>query len=235
MSWQHWDPPAIIIPAPPRAEIFAPATQKEKISAEEHFKKVYDTPWNALQPDGRINMGDKGSASVSPYSIHFRSQIEDGIWPLVEVFYSKGYLPVSSCEGHKGSLLKELGSLTEYHSGAYVSIAINRSLEQSIVESLSKLANKHTEISVTRSMSNMDASLASTGIIKKRRSKANIENEYLSLNWMFQRRYDEWSYVTVRINPWKKYSLLYALRTQKEHQMIVAQAEQYKKLENYLF
>ena len=232
MSWQHWDPPAIIIPAPPRAEIVAPTTQKERISTEEHFRKVYDTPWNKLQPDGRINIDGQSSASVSPYSKHFRSQVEDKIWPLVEVLHLKGYLTVSSCEGHRGSLFKELGSLTEYHSGPYVTIAVNRVCEEDIVKALKDLSIKHVDISVTYSQANMDASQASAGRVKRSKKK-DLENEYWSLNWMLQRNYEEWSYIIIRINPWKRYSIPYAFRTQREQTYIDMLVKQYKGLPNY--
>lgn len=233
MSWQHWDPPAIIIPAPPRAEIVAPTTQKEKISQEEHFRKVYDTPWNKLQPDGRINIDGQSSASVSPYSDHFRSQIEDGIWPLVELLYNKGYLPVSSCEGHASSIFHHIGNLFEHRSGPYVTIAVNREVEQTVINYLKDLSTQHVSITSKKSMANMDASHASIGKIKKA-TKKDIENEYLSLNWMFKRNYEKWSYVTIGINPWKYLSVLHVLRTQKEKHMILELAERYKHLPVYM-
>ena len=236
MSWQLFNPAAIIIPAPPKAEIQVPSTKKEPLSVEEHYRKIYDTPWNKLQPDGRINIDGKTSASVSPYSEHFRSQVEDGIWPLVEVLYKKGYLPVSSCCGHKGGLLKEIGSLTEYHSGAYVTIAINRLAEAEVMRSLKNLSNRHTEIVVSHTQANMDASMASSiGRIKKLKKQSDLKNEYESLNWMLQRNYEEWSYINIRINPWKRYSLMYALRTQIEDKLISKQVERYKDLPDYLF
>lgn len=232
MSWQIWDPPAIIIPAPPKAEIKAPA--KKSISVDDHYKKVYDTPWNKLQPDGRINIDGSSSASISPYSKHFRSQIEDGIWPLVEILYLKGYLPVSSCAGHRNSLWKELETLFEYHSCPYVTIAVTREYEQEVAEHLQQFTTKYIEVSISHSQANMDASYASIGRIKKAKRK-DVKNEYSSLNWMFKRNYIEWSYITIRINPWKRLSLSHVLRTQKEHAMIKELTEKYKNLPQYIF
>ena len=236
MNWSIFDPPAIIIPAPPKAEIQIQTEKKKPISVEEHFKKVYDTPWNKLQPDGRINIDGKSSASVSPYSQYFRSQVEDGIWPLVEVLYQKGYLPVSSCAGHRNTLYEEF---KEWRDGLccnpYVTIAVNRICETEVVSVLKSLSTKHVEISVTHSQANMDASLASSGGKVKRSNKKDLKNEYWSLNWMLQRNYDEWSYIIIRVNPWRRYNPLYVFRTQKEHILVQKLAEKFKDLPDYMY
>ena len=231
MSWQLWDPPAIIIPAPIQSEI--KAEQKEQIPIDEHYKKVYDTAWNKLQPDGRINIDGESSASISPYSKHFRSQVEDRIWPLVELLYLKGYLPVSSCGGHRGTLLREFErGFFEYSACPYVMIVVNRDCEQDVLQSLGKPL--YTDISVTHSIGGMDASKAGEGKIVKSKRK-DIKNEYESLNWMMQRNYDKWSYITIRINPWKRMSLKYILRTRKEKKLISYVVEKYRDLPEYIF
>jgi hypothetical protein len=233
MSWQIWDPPAIIIPAPPKAEIRA-SIQKENISPEELYKAIYDTPWNKIQADGRINIDGESSASVSPYSKHFRSQVEDGIWPLVELLCRKGYLPVSSCAGHRNNILKELETFFEYHSSPYVTVAVNREVEKLVVESFEELAFPYVAITVKHSQANMDGSLAAKGKIKKAKRK-NIQNEYQSLNWMMKRNYSEWSYVSIHINPWKRFSFSHVLRTQKEKALIQKLSQSYEDLPDYIF
>jgi len=233
MSWQIWDPPAIIIPAPIRAEI--KSEQKQQIPIDEHYRKVYDTPWNKLQPDGRINIDGNSSASISPYSDHFRSQVEDGIWPLVELLYLKGYLPVSSCAGHRGNIFREFErGFFEYNSCPYVMIVINRDVEEQILNTFKSCCGNLAEISVAHSMGGMDASKASEGIIKKSKRK-NIQNEYESLNWMMKRNYSAWSYITIRINPWKKYSFSYVWNTQRERKLINQLVAKINSLSDYIF
>lgn len=230
MSWQIWNPAAIIIPAPARSEIQIPA--KQNISVDDHYRKVYDTPWNTLQPDGRINMGNGTAASVSPYSKHYRSQVEDGIWPLVHLLHTKGYLTVSSCAGHRSNLLKELyNGFFEYTASPYVTIVVNRDCVEDVVSKLKKHSHKHTEILSVDSMANMDASSGKP----KRGKKQDLKNEYESLNWMMQRNYDAWSYIMIRINPWKKHSLPYIFRTQIEKKLINLQVVEFKDLPDYIF
>jgi hypothetical protein len=80
----------------------------------------------------------------------------------------------------------------------------------------------------------MDASKAGEGKIVKSKRK-DIKNEYESLNWMMQRNYDKWSYITIRINPWKRMSLKYILRTRKEKKLISYVVEKYRDLPQYIF
>lgn len=62
---------------------------------------------NKLQKDGRIYFRDEDgnpiAITVSPLHEKFETQIEPGVWSLVKSLVDKGYLTVSSCEGHDGS------------------------------------------------------------------------------------------------------------------------------------
>lgn len=228
MSWQLWDPPAIIIPAPAQQEI--KIQQQQQLTDEQHSRKIYDRPWNTLQADGRINIDGASSASVSPYSEHFKSQVEPGIWPLVHTLYLKGYLPVSSCAGHRSSLLKEWDTLFQYRSEPYVSIAVHRDLEHTTLEHFQSLLIKHATVSSTHSQANMNAS---TTKIRHSSRAVDTQQEYAALNWQLQRNYTAYSYINIRINPWSRFNPLHVLRTQREQQLILAQALLFENLDRY--
>ena len=230
MSWQLWDPPAIIIPAPAQEQIQIVAQQQQQLTDEQHFRKIYDQPWNKLQADGRINIDGASSASVSPYSEHFRSQVEDGIWPLVNTLYNRGYLPVSSCAGHRSSLAQEWDTLFQYRSEPYVSIAVHRDCEQRTLHSMQQLLIKHASISCTHTQANMNAS---TTKIAHSRYTVDTADEYRALNWQLQRNYTAYSYINIRINPWSRFNPLHVLRTQREHELILAQAQLFEQLAPY--
>jgi len=229
MSWQLWDPPAIIFPAPAQEQIQIEIQAQKQISAQEHFRKVYDQPWNTVHADGRINIDGASSASVSPYSEHFRSQVEDGIWPLVNTLYNRGYLPVSSCAGHRSTLRGEWDTFFVYRSEPYVSIAVHRDCEQTTLHSMQQLLIKHASISCTHTQANMNAS--TTRI--KHATRTDTEQEYYALNWMLQRNYAAYSYINIRINPWKRFSVPHLLRTQREHELVLAQAQLFETLPHY--
>jgi hypothetical protein len=59
---------------------------------------------NYKHADGRIYASNPSetyyAVTVSPSNPKFRSQIEDGVFPVVEALLNKNYLPISSCEGH---------------------------------------------------------------------------------------------------------------------------------------
>jgi hypothetical protein len=108
---------------------FIPNTEHvEKVVIEN--KKIadhYENDWNNisdyinytpnwLHKDGRINAtmpgGEYRVAEVSPYNPLFKTQIESGVWPLVEAFVNKGYLTCSSCEGHGWDLYCRVSLVT---------------------------------------------------------------------------------------------------------------------------
>lgn len=59
---------------------------------------------NKKDKDGRIHFktldGKYIAVTVSPYHKDFRTQIEDGVWPIIKSLQDKCYLTVSSCAGH---------------------------------------------------------------------------------------------------------------------------------------
>lgn len=59
---------------------------------------------NFKHSNGKIYASKPGDpywvVTVSPYHPNFRTQIEPGVWPIVEQLINKNYLTVSSCEGH---------------------------------------------------------------------------------------------------------------------------------------
>jgi len=77
---------------------------KKSESAHEVAEYVANNVFNWKHADGRIHASsspDKYYAvSASVYHPEFRSQVEDGVWPIVHELVQKNYLPLSSCEGH---------------------------------------------------------------------------------------------------------------------------------------
>lgn len=64
---------------------------------------------NYVHRDGRIYASKEGepytAVSVSPFNPAFNTQIEAGVKPIVDALIAKNFMPISSCEGHKGSPL----------------------------------------------------------------------------------------------------------------------------------
>jgi hypothetical protein len=241
MSWQLWDPPAYYVQVQVQQEIQIRAAQQQASTEtqDSYFRRIYDRPWNTLQSDGRINMGNSTSASVSPYSEHFRSQIEPNIWCVVQALYLKGYLTVSSCQGHRSNLAQELDVLFVRRSEPYVSFAVHRELAHSIHTQCTQVVPKWCSVELAHTMSNTHATASTQpdGTARVRLSKdtraQESHSEALGLNMMFQRNYTEWSYITLRINPWKRLNLAHWLRTQREPKLLKQLAHTIKNLDSY--
>jgi len=78
--------------------------KSEKVLSQKEIKKMVRTTVNKKYKDGRISgIGKDGkyaSHSVSPYSKVFLDNIEEKIQELIMALVKKGYLPISSCQGH---------------------------------------------------------------------------------------------------------------------------------------
>lgn len=84
--------------------------QKVKIESQQktyvdHKEELRKRSPNFKHKDGKIYASRPGEpywvCPVSPYHPSFRSQIEDGVWPLVYELTNKNYMTIASCEGHK--------------------------------------------------------------------------------------------------------------------------------------
>jgi|688.fasta_scaffold853215_1 hypothetical protein len=79
-------------------------TKRNSFTKKEILEKIVNTTYNRKWPNGKIHSlsknGEYVSHSVTPYAKDFLDNIEDGIKPLVIALKDKGYLSISSCEGH---------------------------------------------------------------------------------------------------------------------------------------
>jgi hypothetical protein len=78
--------------------------KRKELSYKDKLIQACNQSLNRRWADGRIyhldSNGNYASHSVSPYSKSFLDNIEDKIKDLVLALKSKGYLTISSCEGH---------------------------------------------------------------------------------------------------------------------------------------
>lgn len=144
---------------------------------------------NYLHPDGRIYTSKPGepyvAVSVSPYNPKFRTQIEDGIAPVVMGLVNKGYLTLSSCEGHSISF-----------SYPYVIVAFGEEQKADAFRNYFSLL-PWTTTSIRRSVANV----VQDGSSFKRMQEPwyNTQAEYEELNRMFHRDYDQYWFVTISL------------------------------------
>ena len=96
----------MLIPIHYNVPYVKPIYAEEELTKEKFYHQLFFTSHNWKHSDGRVNatkLGDNYTAvTVSPYYKDFQSQIEDKVWPAVSILVNKGYLPISSCQGHGG-------------------------------------------------------------------------------------------------------------------------------------
>jgi hypothetical protein len=179
----------------------APSAYQVKIAVQQYAQEELESAEatrtrcpNYLHTDGRIYASKLNepyvAVTVSLYHERFKTQIEQAVWPCVEAFINKGYLPVSSCGGHKDPWV-------EY----YVTLAVGDSEQVSfLVDRLNKIENSKIEILST--LANVNQYVENNKI--KFRPLEELEKvtreEYNDLNILFNRSYREYSYVRIKFN-----------------------------------
>lgn len=162
------------------------------------YDKILERTFNWKHPDGRIHAtsenGDYHAVTASPYHDEFRTQIEDGVWPIVQALVEKGYLPISSCEGHGGSQL-------------YVTLAFGvEEFAQELRALLEAQPIPALFVTVKEHYFNMQARSAKSSekIEFKKFSKIDADLEVQGTNALFHRQYE--SYVFLEFGLFKNSS-----------------------------
>lgn len=130
---------------------------------------------NKKNKNGSINLlqvnGQDIGEIVSPYHPEFRSQIEDGIWPIVSTLIDKGCYVVDSCQGHWDNNNDDYSHFT---------VAFN-SVESAV---------KFTKIIFVKGI---DFSFHTSWI--------NVEDEVEFVNKLYMTKHENFLFVSVKILP----------------------------------
>lgn len=181
---------------------------------------------NVLQKDGRIYFKDEQgnylAVTVSPLHPRFETQIEPGVWPLVNALVQKGYLTVSSCEGHDGSdYFVKLVFDTETSAQQFIDqFPLIRGLIFEI---------QHQSANVIRYIVNGKAKYRPAGYDE------NIDKyqEVKYINMLFNRNYTDCCYVIMKLYPkLKSFNPFKHYRYSREKSEYFAESK--KTLNNYI-
>ena len=145
---------------------------------------------NRKDKDGRIHFktpdGKYIAVTVSPYHKDFRTQIEDGVWPIIKALQDKGYLTVSSCAGH-------VDPWTEF----YFTLAFDT--KENAHKFINSLSIEDTVFKEYESISN----ISQYGSNEYRHIEDNEKNkpyEVRDMNILLFRNYTDYHYVRVEFN-----------------------------------
>ena len=132
---------------------------------------------NKRNPNGSINLlqvtGENIGGIVSPLHSDFKSQIEDGIWPLVSKLLEKGFYVVDSCQGHWDGENNDYSHFTVAFTDAESAVAFTK----------------------LTFLQGVEFSLHSSWI--------NVEDEVSFINKLFLTRHERFIFVNIKILPSK--------------------------------
>jgi hypothetical protein len=171
---------------------------------------------NWLHADGRIYASAPGEeyrvAEVSPYNPKFETQIEAGVWPIVNALVNKGYLTCASCEGHGRDL------------DCFVSL-VTPTLESAI-----SLANQLSidpwkiTVKTDRSIWDYTSALKTT---KNTLSRAELKTKVFPYyNKIFRRNYNEYFFIDMHLAKYCGYGMVWNWLTKTPSKMYKTAMEQ---------
>jgi len=184
------------------ARSFRKTAIKKSESAEEVSEFVASGVFNWKHADGRIHASpspDKYYAvSASVYLPEFRSQIEDGVWPIVNELIQKNYLPVSSCEGHHWTRL-------------FVCVVFGNKEEADQFATTLKAAIKAPTFFVRtlETYAKHKASISSGELELTKTGQADQKQEAFHLNKLFLRNYEKYHFVEFGLFEFKSDDLFF--------------------------
>lgn len=153
--------------------------------------------FNWKHKDGRIHASPSAdeyyAITASIYHPQFRSQVEDGVWPIVNELTQKNYLTLSSCEGHDWTRLfvgVAFGSKEEAQSFALT-------LRNSIKAPTFFVREKET-------YSNQTISFSSGKLEVKKINHIEFQQEADYLNKLFLRNYVRYYFVEFGLFEFKR-------------------------------
>lgn len=146
---------------------------------KKHGKRIYVSKKN----------GKVIAVSVSPINENFRSQIEDGVWEIIDSLIKKNYFTISSCEGHYGE-----GPLQ------FIIAIPDLEFAEKIRDAFTKI--KYVSAHIRESSSNIEIDISnSKKPTFKRMEKeiVNYEEESKDINNMYFRTYKRYWFLRVHI------------------------------------
>ena len=172
---------------------------------EETIRGLAENHQNVRNPEtGRINPTGEyggGAHTVCPYVPHYLDHVEDGIKPVVKALFEKGYLTISSCEGHG------------WGEQRYVTVAFpSEELRNDFKKSVGRVS--WVELRDVPHMNNARVELYEDGSLK--RVVKELDADALKKMWdgeidycniLFYRKYDFWCFLRIAIGPeWISFS-----------------------------
>ena len=149
---------------------------------------------NKIFPNGRIHASKEQdldysngylALSVSPFDNNFDNEVEKGVLPHCHALIRKGYLPISSCEGH---------FTKKHHMPFYVMLAVGG---KNKLDRIYDIINKTKHIpGISYKIKEQQANVKGE-LLERVDYTLEKEQEYAELNRLFMRNHLEYNYLWI--------------------------------------
>ena len=149
---------------------------------------------NKIFPNGRIHASKEQdldysngylALSVSPFDKNFDNEVEKGVLPHCHALIRKGYLPISSCEGH---------FTKKHHMPFYVMLAVGG---KNKLDRIYDIINKTKHIpGISYKIKEQQANVRGE-LLERVNYSLDKAEEYAELNRLFMRNHLEYNYLWI--------------------------------------
>lgn len=149
---------------------------------------------NKIFPNGRIHASKEQdldysngylALSVSPFDNNFDNEVEKGVLPHCHALIRKGYLPISSCEGH---------FTKKHHMPFYVMLAVGG---KNKLDRIYDIINKTKHIpGISYKIKEQQANVRGE-LLERVNYSLDKAEEYAELNRLFMRNHLEYNYLWI--------------------------------------
>ena len=149
---------------------------------------------NKIFPNGRIHASKEQdldysngylALSVSPFDNNFDNEVEKGVLPHCHALIRKGYLPISSCEGH---------FTKKHHMPFYIMLAVGG---KNKLDRIYDIINKTKHIpGISYKIKEQQANVRGE-LLERVNYSLDKAEEYAELNRLFMRNHLEYNYLWI--------------------------------------
>ncbi|MGD1524118.1 hypothetical protein [Vibrio owensii] len=183
-------------------KIQAEVKQEVKKTQEQLYNEIFMTGHNKRHPDGRVHTGIPCdmpdwylAMSISPDYKEFDTQVEEGIYPAVKALVDKGYMTISSCQGHPGRIHLQIGFGNEYSRDHLIDVVKSFNIPTAEFIIHNHCANVNFDMKDLLNKDLKNVSVFGDGVDEEDLIALNAQ----SFNFQFHKNYKQWFFVDINV------------------------------------
>jgi len=193
---------------------------EQSMTEEDVHQYLFFQAHNKKQSDGRINAGYQEDGqlkaiSVSPRFKYFEGQVEPLIYPSVKILVNKGYMTISSCDGHPRRAMIKIGFGNKGSRARFI--------DELSLQKVPMIKFVEHEDCINMKMELIEKEKARSSRVEDHEKNKDIDKANAkAFNFQFKRNYEKWYFLDIIILTHQPQNLAeylkvsWALRRKKE-------------------